>query len=428
MTVNDDRTDQASDDHQRKLQRYASNLLGKMQMLVRNARLYDPDNAIFQRPLVETADCMNQIVLSEGRLELNLAGESFYLNGSLISLDARTVISLKGLREEMERCQVGGFFLDKPIEVQDLKNLIYVFSRKDDQPLDESGVSGRKLAALKLRRFEKIKEILKQVEEITEEDATSGRLDRKRYSLLVYARTVRFMKRFLFGLIGEGPLLQPTQAGTLVREMVDVSFDHHNQFLGLITAERGADYLAQHSVAVAMLSIVFGVEVGLSKEQLRQLGFAALFHDVGRVLLPAELVDKMDGDTPFEKRMLAGLGRSSTRLLLRFGLTNPLALHVLCTSNDCRTAFGKPVSDLQGITVMVEKTAELSPYTKIVSIADMFHTLHASCQLDPDLVFELLNNQFKHHFDPLYLKIFGHLVAGIRSRHLSQHGDKVELF
>jgi len=122
------------------------------------------------------------------------------------------------------------------------------------------------------------------------------------------------------------------------------------------------------------------------------------------------------------------LGRSSTRLLLRFGLTNPLALHVLCTSNDCRTAFGKPVSDLQGITVMVEKTAELSPYTKIVSIADMFHTLHASCQLDPDLVFELLNNQFKHHFDPLYLKIFGHLVAGIRSRHLSQHGDKVELF
>lgn len=429
MKKNDGRPDPAGGGRRRQLQQNAGKLLGQLQMLVRNARLYDPDNAIFQRPLLETADCMNQIVLAEGHLELNLAGESFYINGELISLDARTVLALKGLREEMERCQVGGFSLEKPVEVPDLKNLIYIFSRKQDNQIpDESGVSGYKLAALKLRRFEKITEILKQVEEIPEEEAASARVDRKRYSLLVYARTVVFMKRFLAGLAGEGPLLPPAKAGTLVREMVDVCFEHHNQFLGLITAERGADYLAQHSVAVAMLAIVFGVEVGLSKEQLRQLGFAALFHDVGRVLLPENLADKLEGDTPFEKRLLARLGRSSTRLLLRFGLTNPLALHVLCTSNDHRTAFGKPVSDLQGITVMVEKTADLSPYTKIVAIADMFHTLHASHQLGPDVVFELMNNQYKYRFDPVYLKTFGLLVAGIRSRQLSAHGEKLEIF
>jgi len=54
------------------------------------------------------------------------------------------------------------------------------------------------------------------------------------------------------------------------------------------------DYTYNHSVNVAILSISLGVALGMSKPELCKLGFAALLHDIGKVFVPKDILNKPD--------------------------------------------------------------------------------------------------------------------------------------
>jgi HD-GYP domain-containing protein (c-di-GMP phosphodiesterase class II) len=52
------------------------------------------------------------------------------------------------------------------------------------------------------------------------------------------------------------------------------------------------EYTYAHSVNVSVYALALGLDLGLGRELLSELGFAGLFHDVGKVRLPRELIEK----------------------------------------------------------------------------------------------------------------------------------------
>ncbi len=62
----------------------------------------------------------------------------------------------------------------------------------------------------------------------------------------------------------------------------------------LVRMNEEGDDLYVHSAKVAMLSILQGEQLGLGDALLYDIGLAALLHDVGKLLLPHELLDKQD--------------------------------------------------------------------------------------------------------------------------------------
>ena len=63
------------------------------------------------------------------------------------------------------------------------------------------------------------------------------------------------------------------------------------------------DYTYYHSVNVAVITIVLGIALGLSNTNLYKLGLGALLHDIGKVFVPKEIIDKRGKltDEEFEK-------------------------------------------------------------------------------------------------------------------------------
>ena len=57
-------------DHSEKLQQLSRSVLSTLYMLVRSAKMYDPDNAVFERPLISLQDTLNLIISREGRFDL----------------------------------------------------------------------------------------------------------------------------------------------------------------------------------------------------------------------------------------------------------------------------------------------------------------------------------------------------------------------
>lgn len=60
-------------------------------------------------------------------------------------------------------------------------------------------------------------------------------------------------------------------------------------------------YLAAHAVNVAILSMALADQVQLDEASVRNVGFAALLHDIGMALLPWDLVEKAGQLTAIER-------------------------------------------------------------------------------------------------------------------------------
>ncbi len=415
--------------YEEKLQALGRTLIGSLYMLVRNVKLYDPENEIFNKPLEQIKDCINTVIAMDENLNLQGAGESFYLNNMLVKIDINSLDNVRYLLNEFARRNVGGFVLSQPITIPELRDFIYIFSRESDESVGEKGVSARKLQALKLRRYEKIQEILKD-QHLS--DNLERAVDRKRYALTVYARSIYFMRKYLAGLRGDGPKIAIGKGGRFIQDLVDVCHGHRTHFLGLTTLKSDDEYLCFHSVNVVLMSIVFGSELGLSKAQLRDLGMVAMFHDIGKVDVDDELLEKRGKLLPEELKKVRKSPIYSVKKILRARRLNALTVHRIVTAYEHKTDFGTPVKDLKGNVSFVVPRSDLGVFSKIVAIADCYDALTSRRPFreaySSDIALTLMWTELKHKFDPLYLKIFMNVMKLPSVRVLSDKGEKVVIF
>lgn len=75
----------------------------------------------------------------------------------------------------------------------------------------------------------------------------------------------------------------------LVREMLESPCGCVNDMVDLHSYD---DYTYHHSLYVSVLSIATGVSLGLPESSLRELALAALLHDIGKLAVPVEIINK----------------------------------------------------------------------------------------------------------------------------------------
>src|SRR5262249_58628334 len=145
-----------------KLQQRWGSVLTTLYMLVRSAKMYDPDNAVFERPLMSMQDTLNLIISREGRFDLVGIKNSFYVNNMLVKVELNAVENVRYLLQEMRAKDVGGFTLVKPVQTGELKNFVWIFAKDTSDTPGDDGLPGRKLLAIKIARWSKLRERLEK--------------------------------------------------------------------------------------------------------------------------------------------------------------------------------------------------------------------------------------------------------------------------
>ncbi|MFA6033261.1 MAG: hypothetical protein WC889_10215, partial [Myxococcota bacterium] len=273
---------------QKKLQQMGRQLLSSMYMLMRTVKIHEPENAVFIKPIEALKDVVNGIVAREGELNLQGIESAIYLNNHLIKVDPNSLETIRYVISEFKARNLGGFQVERPVTVEELRNFVNLFSR-DWVPGTEEAGAGDSVASIKMSKFQTLKEFMQ--EEGSADSEISG-IDRRRYALVAYARAVYFLRSYLKHVKGEGQPVNPGHAGRLMNDLVEVCFQHNTNFLGLTTVKSLDEYTCYHSVNTAMLNIVFGQGLGMGKEQLSDLALTGYFHDLGRTLVSPELLSK----------------------------------------------------------------------------------------------------------------------------------------
>jgi len=85
-----------------------------------------------------------------------------------------------------------------------------------------------------------------------------------------------------------------------IDRMVDSLFRNQDALASLARLKSVDDYTFAHCVNVCILSLTLGKHMGLKREELHDLGTGAILHDIGKMLVPQEILKKPGGLTDSE--------------------------------------------------------------------------------------------------------------------------------
>jgi HD-GYP domain-containing protein (c-di-GMP phosphodiesterase class II) len=396
-------------DNSDKLQAMGRSMVSALYMLVRSVKLYDPDNDVFDKPLASLQETMNLIVRKDGTLDLLGVKESFYLNGMLVKVDLSALDNVRELITELRSKDVSGFSLFRSVTIAELKNFIWIFSKEQTDEAEEDGVRGRRLISIRLAKWSKLRDKLEN-----EKDESEARLDRKKYALTCYARAIFFTRKYMDSLRLGHPI-NTSKSLRILQDFIDISVDHRTHFLGLTTTRTDAEYLCFHQVNTCLMSIIVGNELGLTKPQLRDLGYIALFHDAGMGTVPDQLMVKRGALTLEERGLVGRSPLVSVRNILREKAINRGTLLRLVTTFEHKGNYGTAVRDSQGNLQMIIPRADLGPYAKLISICATYDALTSKRPFrdayGPEVALMLMWTEMRTKFDPDLLRAFMRVMA-----------------
>lgn len=77
-----------------------------------------------------------------------------------------------------------------------------------------------------------------------------------------------------------------------VEDIIDEILNYNSLMVNMVDLKYFDDYTYQHSVNVAVLSIILGVALKFNRKKLYMLGLGALLHDIGKVFIDKEILNK----------------------------------------------------------------------------------------------------------------------------------------
>ena len=196
----------------------------------------------------------------------------------------------------------------------------------------------------------------------------------------------------------------------VVQDMVTNLIEDDEVYSAISTLRVFDDYTYTHSVNVAMLSMCIGRRINLSRRNLVNLGMCALFHDLGKIEIPNEILHKKEKLDDSELKLIEEHSVNSSRLMLKLKASPDSKARILVPMFEHHLKY-----DLSGYP-HADWKKPLTLFGKIISIADKYDTLTSSrayrkSVLSPDRALGYMFDRAGKDFDPTLIKVFVNIMG-----------------
>ncbi|HNR11745.1 MAG TPA: HD domain-containing protein [Thermodesulfobacteriota bacterium] len=200
------------------------------------------------------------------------------------------------------------------------------------------------------------------------------------------------------------------QAKRAVQAMIEFLGNDLTFFQGLSVIRDYDDYTYSHSVNVAVLALCLGHRIGLPPMSLQHLGLCGLFHDLGKVEIPREIITKPQALTEEERNVVKKHPLASVQQILKLQTSSELTARIILAPFEHHLQY-----DLNGYPeVFFKKT--LSLFGRIIRIADVYDAItssrpYRSAILSPDCALALMLQGSGKEYDPILIKVFAQMLG-----------------
>jgi hypothetical protein len=379
-----------------KRQHLGNQLVLAFSSMLRNARSYSEDNAVFNPVLDAVQHAVFALLEADGLFELDLIDDGIYLNRQALQFDAANLPLVNAVRAEMRKRGIAGFQAAASPPRNDLRALVRLLSPRGAPRPGARGDPAHPFGALRL----------KTAEEGAGEDAAA---DRSARLVAAYAHAVFFVDHTIQQLRVAGELIPLWAASRVVQDLVDLQRLMPRRFLQLArTKVDTGEYWGYHAANVAVLAISFGARLGLPKGRRHDLGMAALFHDVGIAAIPKALLDKQGRLDARAQTALKASPLFAARAILRDREVHPAALERALAAYECH---------LDLVTPAGEPLPEIGLLGRILSICESYDALTTDRPFrrakTHEQALRVMTTEQVFRFDPELIDLLPRVVEGL---------------
>jgi putative nucleotidyltransferase with HDIG domain len=187
-----------------------------------------------------------------------------------------------------------------------------------------------------------------------------------------------------------------------ISDILESLMSGYQGLLQLVTVKRYDSRVFIHSLDVSILSMYFASKLGFSKEDILDLGIAALFHDVGKLYISRKVLNKPDKLTDEEFTQIKNHSALGAEILLQYADTIGILPAVVAFEHHLRFDLGGyPKLDFP-------HPAHIA--SLIVSICDVYDAIFQRRSYKetypPNMVYELMIKERSRLFEPSLLDKF----------------------
>lgn len=165
-------------------------------------------------------------------------------------------------------------------------------------------------------------------------------------------------------------------------------------------------YIFSHSLHVTIYTIGIAMELKFTDEQLFEIGLGAILHDVGKIMVPKQILEKTDPLTTEEFQLIKEHSKAGFDLLFNAANISSVTAYCAFQHHERLNGSGYP----QGLL-----DHQIHPYAKILAVADVFDAVTSNRvyrkAMLPHEGLEILYKGAGTLFDKKIVELFSKTVA-----------------
>jgi len=386
------------------LQQQGKKLVHQLYVSIRTAQVYDKSNSVYARQSESLFKTVKTLLEKEEEIFLRSREGYLFLNEVRLRFSFDGYVPSKFVLEVFKKLNFEGLVISSPLSPKELDEFVFLLGNANVECEDPFQRLQERMASLGIQhiRIEKVAFEWDTGDEPPPEN--QKKLAKKRFfkTLSVAQEMVESAKA--------GRSINTVKSKRAIQFLIDQLIQDEAHLMTLTSIKNFDEYTFAHSVNVCILSVSLGVRLGLPKRKLSELGFSALFHDIGKVRLPWNLLNKEEELTPEEWEEIKKHPVFGVKTLLSRRHVDRFSTRAMVVAFEHHLKL-----DLSGYPPTHFKK-DLNLYTRIVTIADVYDSMtsgrvYAKTPLTPDEALRRMVEKEGETFDPVLLKSFINMLG-----------------
>jgi len=168
--------------------------------------------------------------------------------------------------------------------------------------------------------------------------------------------------------IKQGRAVDPEPIKELTNQSIETIFENPDALTCILNIRNKDEYLLEHSVSVSILISIFSRYLKLEKTLIQNLAVGAFLHDVGKIFVPDEVLNKPGKLTDAEFELIKTHATHSKRIVDEINGLSEVSREIAANHHEKINGQGYP----RGL-----KHKQLTLYDRMISICDIFDALSA---------------------------------------------------
>ncbi|MCJ7581997.1 MAG: HD-GYP domain-containing protein [Candidatus Aminicenantes bacterium] len=385
------------------LAKKGQDILVRITSSMKTAQIYEANNLTLINQINVLFMFIQDALQNESEARLQLRENTLFFNSVRIKFDFATYESSKFLAAEFKKKEIGVLSFDPGLIEDELKAFIVFFANApeaEDHPFEvfQEQIKTQRMEHVFLEKHHPFE----RMSDLDEKDA-------KKLAKKVFFKSIAHLRE-VFEREKEQKRVHLKTTRRLMQSIVNLIIQDETFMVGLSNIKNYDEYTLNHSINVCILSLCLGRRLGLDKHELMELGISSFFHDIGKLDIPKDILNKPGSLTEEERKIIERHPHLGAEILVRLKELSDLPIRALYVALEHHLK-----SDLSGYPKYWKKKS-INLYSQIVEICDFFDAVttdrpYRKRAFTRHEALSMMLEKSGEEFNPNLLKIFTNMVG-----------------